>query len=368
MRYLIVAIILAHGLIHLMGFAKGFGYADLPQITRYISKGMGTIWLLATFLFLITAISFIWKKDLWWVTGLIAVILSQILIFVTWESSKYGSIANLIILLICIIGYRTISFKGLYRHDVSQILSENRLPPEEILNEKDIKDLPIPVQKYIRLSGSLGKPKVKNFKILLDGKIRKNTESAWMKFTSEQFNFTPQNARLFFMNAVMNKLPVAGYHRFKNGNASMDIRLLSLFTVQHQEGPEMDISETVTFFNDMCGMVPASLIDSRITWIKTEDNRVLAEFKMNERTISAWLHFNEKGELVNFISDDRYAYQGDGTLKRFRWSTPLSRYQKVDGYHLATYAEAIYTYPEGDFCYGIFELQSVKTNLSNDNQ
>ncbi|MBK8504751.1 MAG: hypothetical protein IPL46_22600 [Saprospiraceae bacterium] len=166
----------------------------------------------------------------------------------------------------------------------------------------------------------------------------------------------------------MNKLPVAGYHRFKNVKADMDIRLLSLFPVQKQEGTEMDISETVTFFNDMCGMVPASLIDSRISWIKTEGNRVLAEFTMDGHIVSAWLHFNGSGELINFISENRYAYQDDGTLKRFRWSTPLSRYHEINGYQLPSYAEVIYHYPEGDFCYGIFELQSVETNLLIENQ
>ncbi|MBK8504752.1 MAG: hypothetical protein IPL46_22605 [Saprospiraceae bacterium] len=197
MRYLLSSIIVIHGLIHLMGFAKAFGYAELPQITRYLSKGMGILWLLTTLFFLITAISFVLRKDFWWMSGLIAVILSQTLIFLSWESSKFGSIANIIILLSCLVGYSTTSFKRTYQHDVSQILSSNLTPTEEILTEKDIKDLPALVQNYIRLSGSLGKPKVKNFKIEFDGKIRKNTDSAWMKFSSEQYNSITQNVRLF---------------------------------------------------------------------------------------------------------------------------------------------------------------------------
>ena len=50
----------------------------------------------------------------------------------------------------------------------------------------------------------------------------------------------------------MKKLPIAGFHSFKNGTAFMDIRLLSLFTVQYESGQDMGIAETVTFFNDMC--------------------------------------------------------------------------------------------------------------------
>jgi hypothetical protein len=80
-----------------------------------------------------------------------------------------------------------------------------------------------------------------------------------MPFTSEQYNFMDASTRLFFMKAVMKGLPLSGFHSFTNGDAFMDIRLLSLFKVQYQSGKEMGIAETVTFFNDMCCMAPASL-------------------------------------------------------------------------------------------------------------
>ena len=41
MRWIPVALMGVHGLIHLMGFAKGFGYADLPQLTQPISRAWG---------------------------------------------------------------------------------------------------------------------------------------------------------------------------------------------------------------------------------------------------------------------------------------------------------------------------------------
>jgi hypothetical protein len=105
---------------------------------------------------------------------------------------------------------------------------------------------------------------VKNFKIEFTGQIRKDEQSEWMPFTSEQYNFLNTSTRLFFLKATMKHLPVAGLHSYKNGNAFMDIRLFSLFKVQYQSGKEMGIAETVTFFNDMCCMAPGSLIDPRI--------------------------------------------------------------------------------------------------------
>lgn len=144
----------------------------------------------------------------------------------------------------------------------------------------------------------------------------------------------------------------------------MDIRLLSIFKVQFLTGKEAGISETVTFFNDMCCMAPAALIDKRIEWLEFDNNKAKVSFSNNGITVSAWLYFNEKGELINFVSDDRYAMVENDTMTKLRWSTPLRDYKDINGYRLASYAETIYTYPEGDFTYATFTLKNIGYNLS----
>ena len=41
MRWIVAVLLAVHGLIHLMGFAKAFGYAELPQLTQpvWVSRG-----------------------------------------------------------------------------------------------------------------------------------------------------------------------------------------------------------------------------------------------------------------------------------------------------------------------------------------
>ncbi len=250
--------------------------------------------------------------------------------------------------------------KNNYRQDVA-----DRLKNEASLTTltlADVEHLPEPVKKYIIYSGSIGKPKVNHFFIEFRGQIRKNAQSAWMPFVSEQYNFMHIPARLFFMKATMNHLPVSGYHRYMNGVAFMDIRIFSLFRVQYQSGREMGIAETVTFFNDMCCMAPATLIDERITWGTEKENSIEATFTVNGISIAAILFFNNEGQLVNFVSEDRYALQEDGSMKKLPWSTPLREYQDINGYRLASSADTVYTYPEGEFCYGNFRIQSISYN------
>lgn len=361
LKIIFLIFVAIHGLIHLLGFVKAFHLAEVEQLTQSISKPAGLIWLIAGILFFITAVMKVSGSTLWWLPAIMAVLLSQLLIVFAWQDAKFGTIANVIILLIAIPGMGSWNFYRQYQQDVKTGFLQKPKFANELLTEADLDDLPEPVKNYLRYTGSVGKPKVKNFKLRFSGKIRGKDQSDWMEFTSEQYNFIESPARLFFMRATMKHLPVVGYHHYKNGNAVMDIRLLSLLKVQYLDGEEMNIAETVTFFNDMCCLAPATLIDKRITWAETDGNAVKASFTNNDITISAWLHFNDEGQLINFVSNDRMAAD---VGKKLPWATPLSNYKEINGYRLASHAELINTYPDGDFCYGSFELESVSFNNS----
>ncbi len=361
MKTTFLILVIVHGLIHLLGFVKSFGFSNVPQLTQPISKPLGVMWLIAFVFLAVAATMFAFKNSWWWIVGLLALVTSQILIVLFWQDAKFGTIANLIILMVSIIGYGTWSYHGQYKNDVKTALQQDAHFQNSELSELDIQRLPEPVKKYLRYTGSVGQTKVHNFKVEFTGKIRKDEKSEWMPFTCEQYNFMETPTRLFFMKATMKGLPVAGYHCFKNGVAFMDIRLFSLFNVQFQDGAEMNLSETVTFFNDMCVVAPPTLIDKRIKWLAIEGNKVKASFTNNSITVSAWLYFNDKGELINFISEDRYASAG----KQRPWATPLKDYHEMSGYRLMGSAETIYSYPDGDLVYGTFKLVNVQYNCKN---
>jgi hypothetical protein len=359
MRISFFIFVLIHGLIHSSGFLKAFAFIDVKQISQNISRPVGMIWMLAGILLIVSAALYILKNSNWWRACFFGILLSQILIVSCWQDARFGTIINVVILLVIIIEYATVIYHSQYEYDVNSGLRQKVYFDNLALTDTDISFLPDPVKKYLRFAGSVGQPKVNNFKVEFKGKIRKDEQSDWMTFTSEQYNFLQTPTRLFFMKAVMKNLPVAGYHCFLNGHAYMDIRLLSLFKVQYQDGPEMDLSETVTFFNDMCCLAPATLIDRRIKWLEVDGNEVKASFTNNEITVSAWMYFNEEGALINFISQDRYSADAG---KQLPWATPIRGYQQLDGYKLMQDAETIYSYPDRDLCYGTFNLVSVKYN------
>jgi hypothetical protein len=252
--------------------------------------------------------------------------------------------------------------KGTYKRAVLESLELTKTRKNEILTEADIMHLPAIVQKYLHYTGTIGKEKVLNFRAEFKGGIRSKSTDDFMPLKSVQYNFTDNPARLFFIVAKKSGIPARGIHLYKDQTAIMLIKIFGLFTVVDAKGKEMNQGETVTIFNDMCFMAPASLIDQNIEWKEIDRNTVDAKFTNGRITISATLYFNEEGELVNFISNDRFETTDGKIYKNYPWMTPVTGYTSINGYRLPSGAKLIYKHPDEDFCYGEFNLISIEYN------
>lgn len=357
MKILVAILLFVHGLIHLMGFLKAFGIAEIPQLTLHYQKTEGLVWLAIALTFVFTAVLFWIKSPIWFWIALLSVGASQLLIVLHWQDAKFGTIANAIILMVALIAAAGWNFKNHFKKDVAQSFQKVTASAETIL-EKDLLHLPVPVQQYLKYVGVVGSPKIKTAKAIFKGEMRERGKD-WFGFTSEQFNFFENPTRLFFMKANFKNLPTTGYHRYKNGEASMQIKLLSLFPVVDISEPEMFKTETVTFFNDMCLFAPGALIDKNIEWQALDDRSAKATFRNGEVSITAVLYFNEQGQLTNFVSEDRVDVNSN---EKVPFSTPVSEYGTVNGHTLPIAADAVWHFPEGDFVYGKFYLQEVRYN------
>lgn len=361
LKIFFLIVLFIHGMIHILGFLKAYQLAEINQLTQNISKPMGMLWLIALILFFAAAIQLVSNHHLWWITALAAVILSEVLIILFWQDAKFGTIANIIILLAVIAGYGFWSFENIFKSDLAVSLETSSKIEKNLLTKKDIEHLPLPVQKYLRYAGVINKEKVNNVRIVFDVEMREKGKD-WFKATSVQYNFYDEPTRLFFMKAKMFGMTVPGYHRYVEANATMDIRLFGLFPIIKQSGDVMNKTETVTLFNDMCLMVPATLIDKRIQWEPINSLTTKAVFTNRGISISAILYFNEAGQLINFTSDDRTAISD---MKQYRFSTPVAGYENLNGINVMSGGEAIWHYPDGEFVYGKFKLKSIQYNISN---
>lgn len=359
LRILFLLIILLHGLIHCMGFAKAWGYADMKQLTLPISKTTGVAWLCTALLFLTTALLFSLKDERWIWTAVPATVLSQVLIVWVWQDAKWGTIVNILVITAAALSYTTLRFEKAWQADVRRHLARTNSKVPMLVTEEDLLHLPAPVQRYLHYSGVVGKARPLNMYVRLKGKMRSKTQD-WFSFSSEQYNFFDEPARLFFMKATLFGLTVPGYHRCENGKATMAIRLFGLIPVLEVAGTDMSKGETVTLFNDMCLLAPSSLLDERIRWEQLNDQAVKAEFSKGNIVVSAVLYFSTEGRLINFTSNDRFEVH---TQQYLPFSTPVTAYQTREGRQVLLHAEAVWHYGKEAFTYGQFELKDLRFDV-----
>jgi hypothetical protein len=299
----------------------------------------------------------------YWVVGALALVVSQAVIVAGWRDAWAGTAANVILLLIVAHGWLTEgprSFHARYLRDVTAGRARNAAAP--VVTEADLARLPDAVRRYLRVTRSVGQPRVQSYHLRFRGRIRRAPESRWMPFDAEQQSFADVPTRLFLMRARMFGVPVEAFHRLAGGHATMQVTVAGAFPVENASGPAMDRAEAVTLFNDMCLLAPGTLIDPAISWEGGDATAVRARFTHGAHTIAATLLFGPTGELVNFVSDDRAQTESNGTLTPRRFSTPVRDYRDFGAVRLMSFGEARWLLPSGEFTYGEFTLLNISYN------
>jgi hypothetical protein len=89
---------------------------------------------------------------------------------------------------------------------------------------------------------------------------------------------------------------------------------------------------------------------------------VRGTFTLGRNAVTATLSFDEAGDLAGFASDDRSMSADGKTFERHPWSTPLRDYATFEGGRLARRGQATWSLPTGEFTYGEFVLESLRTD------
>ncbi len=249
-----------------------------------------------------------------------------------------------------------------YLKQVERNYSQTELTNPELITAEDLEDLPDPVKKYLQYVGVIGTERVHSYSVRIDGEFKISREQDWAPVKVEQVSFTAKPVRLFFMKLKFMGINIFGLHHYESAAASMVIKVLDIIKVADARGAEMNRGETVTVFNDVCMLAPAALIDPRISWKQIDDLTVEGSFTNMGITVTGILYFNKTGQLVNFVSDDRYYWNRNNTYEQISWSTPMSNYRQINGLNLAGYGEAVWMREDGPFTYAKFNIRDVTIN------
>lgn len=355
-------LLVVHGAIHLLGVARAFELAPVP-LARAMAPAEGLAWGAAALLFAAAAGACVLAPRWWWAPALAGVVVSQALIVGAWSDARWGTLANLIVLaaaLVAAADHRPGSLVSRTRAEVERVGAEAAAEPVgPALTEADLAGLPGPVAHWLRRIGAVGRPPPRSLHVAFRIRIRGGPDEPWMEGRGEQVTRISPPERVFFMTARKAGVPVHVLHRYVDGAATMEGRLLGLVPLFERGGDEMTRSETVTLLNDLFFLAPAALPAAGIDWQEVDEHRVRATWSHAGHTVSGVAIFDAAGDLVDWVSEDRAQMDRDPP-ERARWRTPFSAWTTFEGVRLPRAGQAWWGRGEAAWPYVELEVERVR--------
>lgn len=363
MKIIVGIIILLHALIHLLGFFKAFNLAEIRQLQLEISRPLGYLWLFCALLFLFVLYLVLQGKSWWAFFAIAAVIISQSLIILSWQDAKFGSVLNLIILLISLPALGSFYFQKKTEKEVRRLvqLTEDSTEMPVILENNT--QLPEIVRKWLLNSGVKDKPEVAFVRLKQQGRMKIKPEGEWMPFQANQyFNL---KAKSFIWAARVNSdslIYFEGRDKLINGQGEMLIKLFSLFPlVNEYNNHKIDSGAMQRFLAEICWF-PTAALSSQISWSALDGNAARAELEIYGKKVSGIFNFSEDGELLSFQTQRFYG--GEQDAREETWHIEMLGFKEFSGYRIPNKCTITWNLEEGDFTWLELEIIEIDYNTA----
>ena len=362
------SILIIHGIIHLIGYLNlgnikktaGFSNKTIFPVSKGLFETLGFAWLLVFIVIMFTALIFLLDKNWWIFPGAFSVILSQLLIIIYWKDAKFGTISNLIILIVIMFSYGTSNFDRMVYGEVESIFSKVGKDTTAILTSEAISDLPPVIQKWIIHSGAIGKEITTSVRLKQESKMRLTPEGEWKDARAEQY-FTVQTPAFIFKMDV-NFFPlvsIVGRDKFLDGKGNMTITLPGIYTIADSKGKEIDQGTMIRFLSEIFWF-PSAAISKYLQWEEVDSVTAKATMLYNESSVSVIVKFTSEGDVKN-IEAERYG-EFDGKTSLEKWSVEMTAYKEFGGIRIGNKAEVTWKLKAGDFTWYKLEITELEYN------
>ncbi len=351
-----------HGLIHLFGFLKAYGISKFSGIDQPISKLSGLFWLLAFLLFFVTIILLLIRSDYWWVCGFLGLFTSQTLIFIYWSDARYGTIANLIILLPAILAYSNHNFKNSIKKERIALFNSSKAASTVNVTKDDISDLPPIVQKWLTNSGIIGKPRVSNVYLIQELQLKlKPEQTEWNKGIAEQyFTITPP-AFNWNINTELNPLlGISGRDKFEDGKGEMLIKLLSLVPVADAKNNEKINQAALQRYLAEIVWFPSASLSKYIHWESLDDISAKATMEFNGTKGSGVYYFDNDGQFKKFTA---LRYKDTNDTEPTEWTVSAQKITELNGIKIPTECDASWQLENEKWTWLKLEIKHIEYNI-----
>ncbi|WP_420322191.1 DUF6544 family protein [Flagellimonas sp.] len=363
MKYIFGTIIVMHGLIHLLGFVKGFDLKEVKELSLPISKPMGFVWLTAAIIFLTFGFLHLLNTKYAWLIGLVAVAVSQVLVIIFWKDAKFGTLPNILTLVLSITSLGHYNFQQLVQQETTHLLNQIVRTENKIINESDITKLPEPVKKWLRKSGAVGKPSISIAKVTQTAEMQMKPEQEnWMTATAIQYTTIENPAFIWTVDVKMNSvLNFQGRDKFEDGKGEMLIKMNSLINVVNEKGEKLNEGTLQRYLGEMVWF-PSLALSPNISWEQIDNNTVKATMTYKGTTGSGAFYFNSNGDVTKFSA---LRYKGNETdAKRHEWEMNITGYKIFEGIKVPAKMTSTWKLDEEDWTWLKLEVTDIEYNMN----
>lgn len=358
MKTLFAILFLLHALLHFIGFASGFKLVNFRQLQLSIPKSHGILWLIAGIIFLLAFLLFVLDKRYWPFFALAGVLISQSLIIISWQDTKFGTILNIIILLVSIPALGSFHFRNMVEAERSKLQQEFVEPQIKEITSERLATLPPAVEKWLETSGVVGRPEIFYGHLTQTGEMRTSPDGKWMDFEAQQLVNIETPAFIWDTRVEMAPLiNLYGRDKLINGEGEMLIKLFALAPVVNEgPGEKMDSGAMLRFLGEICWFPTAALSD-HITWEETGRYTAKAILRIGAKQVDGKFTFNGVGDFESFEAL-RY-YGGGPESKEELWYIKALEFKEFSGYRVPSKCLVTWKLPQGDFPWLKLEITSI---------
>jgi hypothetical protein len=361
-KIFLAAILFIHGIIHLIGFMRAFAPEKVKIEGRPVGKPLGLLWLLTVVMFLISFVLWLFKNPNWSVVALIVVAVSQFLIITYWKEAKFGTIANVIILIWAWPHYGSQRFEKMLQSEWDELKSGVVAPKNDTIREEQLKDLPYIVQKWLRQSGTVGNPSISHAYIRQRGNMILEAEST-QKFDFEGIEYFDIKQPSFIWSTKVyyaSWLPLTVRDKWVDGEGAMLVKLLHVAKVVNAKADDaLNKASAIRFLGEMCWM-PSAALEPYVQWQEIDSVSALATLTYKEKSYSGTFFFSEDGKVETFEALRQFGTEKDA--KEYPWQVVVQEHDTFKGYTIPSRCMVTWKLPSGNFTWMELKITDMLVN------
>ena len=310
MRFALTSLLVIHGLIHLLGFVKAFGLAQVPQLTgRTIvtlgpawQRPIGGLWLVAAVLVCAAAVLMLLDVAWAWQVGVAALVLSQALIIHAWPDAKAGTAANLILGVAVLAAWADQRFERDSRAAVRELYAGLDTAPRAPITDADVAGLPAPVARWLTRAGAVGRPRPHATHLTQRGGLRTEPGGKWLPAAAVQDFDLDAPGFVWSVDVTMLRVvPVRGRDRYDGGRGHMLIAALALVPMVDARGPAIDQGAALRFLGELVWS-PGAALAPYLRWTAVDDTHADATLTWGDRAVTGRFTIDLDGHVTGFAA------------------------------------------------------------------